>query len=194
MEILGTPCSARQSRYRSINSPSQRRQTSGDRSSSRPEDLTTTQSELLDLSRKWEDLYNSDAVKMALECSEDCVVRPTGGGAIRGVTAKARSLPEFALRPPGLCDSHRERRGADTSRLRWSRPLCAGADTFSVRALSSPSLSKSRVRHSFSREFSTASEWALERDVTAPFGDPPNRVRIAAGQMRPIRWSGPRLR
>ena len=40
-----------------------------------------THAELLGLSHKWEDLYNSDAVKMALECyAEDCVVRPMGGG------------------------------------------------------------------------------------------------------------------
>lgn len=44
-----------------------------------------TQTELLELSKKWENLYNSDAVKMALECyAEDCVVRPMGGGEIRG--------------------------------------------------------------------------------------------------------------
>lgn len=41
--------------------------------------------ELLELSQKWEKLYNQDAVKMALECySKDCEVHPMGSGKIRG--------------------------------------------------------------------------------------------------------------
>lgn len=44
-----------------------------------------TREELLELSQRWEQLYNEDAVRMALECySEDCEVRPMGSGKIRG--------------------------------------------------------------------------------------------------------------
>ncbi|NNL85283.1 MAG: nuclear transport factor 2 family protein [Myxococcales bacterium] len=61
-----------------------------------------TQTELLELSHKWEDLYNSDAVKMALECyAENCVVRPMGGGTLRGnekLAALERAIIEAAPR------------------------------------------------------------------------------------------------